>query len=155
MQFISEYLWPKYASEHWLTQINAGYDGCVVCQKHFPVRDISHESIFAITPASDSPDSWTSLGWQNWGEQKQGTSPGGMETWVTLEQEVLWQYTHEGETSSTSHKTVCTFLQNRIEQNSVRILIERLLKVTPPVQDILSGRERQQKCLICRQEGWA
>lgn len=89
MQFISEYLWPKYASEHWLTQINAGYDGCVVCQKHFPVRDISHESIFAITPASDSPDSWTSLGWQNWGEQKQGTSPGGMETWVTLEQEVL------------------------------------------------------------------
>lgn len=62
MQFISEYLWPKYASEHWLTQINAEYDGCVVCQEDLPVTGISHESFFAITPASDSWDSWTQPG---------------------------------------------------------------------------------------------
>lgn len=59
MQFISDYLWPKYATEHWLTQINAEYDGCVVCQKDVPVTGISHESIFAITPANDRRDSWT------------------------------------------------------------------------------------------------
>lgn len=59
MQLLSEYLWPKYASKHWLTQINAEYDGRAICQKDLPVTGISHESIFAITPANDRWDSWT------------------------------------------------------------------------------------------------
>lgn len=42
-----------------MTQINAEYDGCVVCQKDQPVVGISHESIFAITPANNSRASRT------------------------------------------------------------------------------------------------